>query len=196
VSAPVVLALSHHGGVPAVFAPYAAAGRLLGVAEAALPEALGDARGLILTMHLDQVGLHASGALLRFLHGGGRCVFNGHVLRPLLPELLPFRPSGQGRRADLDLVDLADHRVLAGVPRVLVQTRRGVAGFYGRGHNPPLPGATALTGIGPARAPVDWVCAVGAGALFSHAGNDLWTVADDPAVSARLVANMLAWLAP
>jgi hypothetical protein len=71
---------------------------------------------------------------------------------------------------------LVPHPIFADIPLADLETNRGVAGFYGRGHNPTLPALVPVTGLGPARVPVDWVAPVGAGRLFSHAGNDLGAV--------------------
>ena len=69
-----------------------------------------------------------------------------------------------------------------------------MAGFYGRGHNPPLPGATHLTGIGPDRLPVDWEWLLpGGGGLFVHSGNDIWGTSDDAAANALVAERIVAW---
>ncbi|MFV0244424.1 MAG: hypothetical protein ACK5IB_05315 [Qingshengfaniella sp.] len=156
---------------------------------------LDDAAGLITTMHLDQPGLMGFvPQISALLARAGRWVFNGHMMRPFLPGLAPYVPLIRPGRADLALSTLADHPVFAGISREGMSTRKGVAGFYGRGYNPLPQGAVAITGIGPARHPVDWDWAVpGGGRLFSHAGNDLAGNAENPEAEARLAANIIAW---
>jgi len=197
-TAPVILVQSHHGAVPTLFAAAIAAGTLEVVAERALTaNRLRAARGLIVTMHLDQVGfLPLRPAVDALLDAGGRVVFNGQAQRPLADGLGLFTALPERRRDDLALTVLADHPVFDGVDRRALETRRGVAGFYGRGHNRPPPGARLLTGVGRDRVPLDWAWSRQAGGtLFSHAGNDAWTNADDPAANRRLAANMVAWAA-
>jgi hypothetical protein len=153
------------------------------------------ASGVITTQHLDQIAmLDWRAELLDLLARGGRIIFNGHVLRPLLPGLKPFICCGAGRREDLALTPLADHPVFDGVDRHVFQTVKGVAGFYGRGHNPPPPDAVALTGIGATCAPVDWCWKLPeGGAVLCHAGNDWWQTADDKAAMLRFAGNLVAW---
>jgi len=128
------------------------------------------------------------------LDAGGRLVFCGHVLRPFVYGLEHFIPLADKRRADYVLTRLAEHPVFAGIDAKTLEANRGVAGFYGRGHNPPPPGATVLNGLGPDLAPVDWVWHRSAGGvLLVHSGNDLWGVGDDPAVKTLIAERLVSW---
>jgi hypothetical protein len=153
------------------------------------------ARGLIATIYLDQIDFLARrDDLSAFLARGGRIVFNGHIALPFIDRIEPFVPLATQRRTDLALERLVAHPVFAGVPAEIHQTQWGVAGFYGRGHNPLLPGATPLTGIGPDRLPVDWEwIGPNGGGLFVHSGNDIWGTSDDPAVNALIAERVVDW---
>ncbi len=191
-----VLVLSHHGGVPAPFGPFLREGLLAGVWEWDLtPERIADAPGVLLTIHLDQMrAMEWRDGLDEMLARDGRILINGHVERPFVAGVGTFVPGGRGR-ADLRLSALGDHPVFDGVDRLAFETRRGVAGFYGRGHNTMPPDAQALTGVGPDAAPLDWIWRrAGGGAVLSHAGNDLWTSCDENDVIDRLAANIVRWL--
>lgn len=156
---------------------------------------LQQARGLITTMHLDQLGMGEFGAdLTAFLDRGGRWFFNGHLMRPLVYGLASFVPRTQPGKAGLALSVLSPHPVFEGVAREKLGARKGVAGFYGRGHNPMPAGARAVTGVGAEKLPLDWVwdCPNG-GAIFSHAGNDLTGVAEEESVSRQLAENIISW---
>ncbi|BBU63742.1 hypothetical protein MSC49_36770 (plasmid) [Methylosinus sp. C49] len=193
-----LLVLSGDGPPPKAFDAPRAAGALTIVRQTELDDSrLVAARGLITTMHLDQVDFaRRSIALETFFDRGGRLAFMGHLARPFLPELAPFVPLGAGRRADFALVALDEHAVFEGIDRARLETRRGVAGFYGRGHSPPPPGGHALTGVGPRAAPIDWAWERPAGgALLMHAGNDLWTVCDESSVNVALAERIVAWCA-
>lgn len=159
------------------------------------PGLIADAAGLITTMHLDQVGLmNFKTELVTMLDRGGRWFFNGHVLRPLLPELHPFRPIETAGIEALSLTPLAPHTVFAKVNRDILITRKGVAGFYGRGCNPMPDGATAITGLGPDCLPIDWDWQRPAGGrVFSHAGNDLVGAPEDGTVARQIARNIIAW---
>lgn len=195
-TAPPLFVRSHHGAFKEPFAQMAANGLIDPIAEwDVTPARITAAGGVILTMHLDQIRAEGwAGAFDALLAGGGRIFLNGHMARPFLSGLAPFVLSGRSR-ADLHQTVLAPHPVFDGIDRELFQRRRGVAGFYGRGHNPPPPGAVALTGIGRTQAPLDWVWhAPTGGAIFSHAGNDLWTNTEEDGANERLALNVLDWV--
>jgi len=184
------------GPTPAELLPHVVAGRLRVVRQVDLrPSDLDNCCGLIATVYLDQIDFAArSEAVGAFLAEGGRIVFNGHILRPFVEGMRPFVPLPALRRSDLWLERLAPHPVFADLPASVHQTQKGVAGFYGRGHNPPLPGAAHLTGIGPDRLPVDWEWLLPrGGGLFVHSGNDIWGTSDDAVANALVADRIVAW---
>lgn len=157
---------------------------------------LGRYRGLLVGLHADQRYLAASRPQLEaFLAGGGTIVFCGHVAHPFLAELAPYRPIEGYKAADLVVARVVEHPVWAGVDPADLTWRRGVAGFYGRGGNPPPPGATVVHTLGPRAVPVDFVCrpAVG-GRLLVHAGADLWGYLETDGTAARMAPQLLDWL--
>jgi hypothetical protein len=118
------------------------------------------------------------------------------VVCPFVDGMLPFVPMASKRRADFELQRLAAHPVFAGISAIEHTEQKGVAGFYGRGHNPPLAGALALTGIGPDSLPVDWEWLLpNGGGLFVHSGNDIWSAADDASVNSLVAARLVSWSA-
>jgi hypothetical protein len=154
-------------------------------------------RGLLVTIHADQRYLAARRAQLEaFLAGGGAIVACGQVATPFLEELQPFVPLQDYRLDDLRVNLERPHPVWAGVESDHLTFRRGVAGFYGRGHNALPPGATVINTLGPRRAPVDFVCRPKAGGrLLVHAGNDLWGYVDADNTAARMTPQLLHWIA-
>jgi len=188
---------SDDGPPPGPLEPLIASGDVRVVRQVDLaPADLRGARGLITTAYLDQIDFAArQESLWTFLSDGGRIAFNGHVLRAFVDGMQPFVPLASPRRSDLSLTRMSPHPVLDDIPMAALETRMGVAGFYGRGHNPPLPGATLVTGIGPARAPVDWEWLLpGGGGLFVHAGNNIWGNCDEKAVRHLIAERLVAWL--
>lgn len=157
------------------------------------PGLLAGRRALITTMHQDQRWLrrHAD-VLLSFLEGGGTVIAQGQVAVPWLPMLPPYVPLDRPRLAMLEVKRVLDHPVFAGIDPSALNMRKGVRGFYGRGHNPPPAGATIIQVLG-AGLPLDWQIAVGAGTLFMHSGNDLWTNMADPAANLQLADQLLDW---
>lgn len=193
---PVLLILSTDAPAPDVFARPIGRGELTPLRQDRLTdEAIRAARGLITSVSVDQIDLHDKRAALRdFLDSGGRWVFNGHMVRPLVEGVGLFVPLERPRRVHYVLTRLAEHPVFAGIPAGQLEANRGVAGFYGRGHNLPPEGALRITGLGPDRVPVDWCWhRPEGGALFMHAGNDLWGVGDDPAVKRQIAERLAAW---
>ncbi|MAM10491.1 MAG: hypothetical protein CML23_08520 [Rhizobiaceae bacterium] len=151
--------------------------------------------GLITGNQLDQnamLGLKA--ALAAFLDRGGRWFFNGHMLRPLVDGMAQYRPIAEPKRPDFDLSAVNAHPIFDGTDLKKLETNKGVAGFYGRGCNPPPDGAVIVNGLGPDAVPVDWVWArPEGGRIFSHAGNDLATMGREWDLPATLAARIIAW---
>tara|TARA_R110002020_G_scaffold22444_37_gene75906 strand:+ start:481 stop:1086 length:606 start_codon:yes stop_codon:yes gene_type:complete len=192
----VLLIHSHFGEVAPVYAAADLAGQLTIVRERDLrADDLAKASGLITTTHLDQIGLldHAD-ALQDMLNSGGRWFFNGHMMRRFVPGLDLYVPLKAPRRADYALTRLYEHPLFAGIEQRQLEENKGVAGFYGRGHNPLPAGGQPVNGIGPAMLPVDWVWArPQGGAIFSHAGNDLSGMIGDHGQGALLGRRIIDW---
>lgn len=152
---------------------------------------------ILVSAHTDQRAFAACGPqIIAFLDAGGLLVFNGHMAYPFLPEFEPFVPlPGFGLNL-LQIQRTAAHPVFDGVDPHDLTFRRGVAGFYGRGHNPPPPGAVVLHRLSGGDAPLDWVWERPAGGtVFMHGGNNLWMYADDPTSAARIAPQLMAWVA-
>jgi hypothetical protein len=154
-------------------------------------------RGLLIGLHADQRYLQTRRAQLEAFLGAGRVVVVcGHIARPFLAELALFQPIPDYTVADLQVQREHDHPVWDGVRTEDLTWRRGVAGFYGRGGNPPPAGATIIHTLGPSRCPVDFECrpAVG-GRLLVHAGVDLWGFISSDTSAKRIVPQLLDWIA-
>jgi len=182
---------------PAGVAALAAAGRMRVVPQYALDD-LDPARapGLFVGMHADQVHLERRRPVLdAVLDAGGAIVWSGHVAREVVGGLARFVPLPAPRLDDYRVRPLAPHPVFEGFDPETLTFRRGVAGFYGRGHNPMPEGAVALNGLGPAGAPVDWEWRrPGGGRMLMHAGNDLWSLFDEAVLNARMLGRLMDWI--
>ena len=186
---------SGHGQPPEPIRQAEAAGQVTILPQAELTgAALLAHRGLMTGMLFDQdamMGLRP--ALARFLDAGGRWVFNGHLVRPLVDGVQPYQPMTAPKRADFTLTQRVDHPIFEGFALQELEANNGVAGFYGRGANPPPVGAVVLNTLGDGVA-VDWVWhRPEGGAIFSHAGNDLAQIATMHQIGARVWANLIAW---
>lgn len=172
---------------------------------------LSEVQGIIVSGMCDQVRL--SRDLDRFtawVRDGGRMLVNGHVVRPWVAGMPTWRRLEYRGPADLGITSLAAHPIWAGVDPadLLYRTgvpgththeeleRIGVAGFYGRGYQAPLPdGAVVVNGIGPLRAPIDVEFPLGAGRVVVHAGLDLGVFAQTPGTTLTAIpGNIRRWL--
>lgn len=151
--------------------------------------------GLITGNQLDQNAmLKLKPALAAFLDAGGRWFFNGHMVRPLVDGIGQYRPIATPGRRDFDLASVTPHPVWDGIDLRKIETNKGVAGFYGRGCNPPPPGAVTLNGLGAAHVPVDWVWShPGGGRFLSHSGNDLAMMGLEWNLAPELTRRIIAW---
>lgn len=154
-------------------------------------------RGLLIGLHADQRHLASRRAQLEgFLGQGGTIVVCGHVGHPFLAELNPFAPIPDYRVEDLEVNREAAHPVWEGVEMEHLSRRRGVAGFYGRGSNPPPPGARVINSLGPGRHPVDFECRPAAGGrILVHSGADLWGYHGSDTSAERIMPQLLDWIA-
>lgn len=146
--------------------------------------------------HIDQRALATqSAALLQFLDHGGTLVFNGHLVYPVLPGLASFAPAPRRGLRELQVERVREHPVFDGVDTQDLSLRRGVAGFYARGGNPPPPGARVLHRLLVDHSPVDWIWQrPEGGQLLMHSGNTMWMYVDDKTSAARIAPQLLRWL--
>lgn len=153
-------------------------------------------RALLVPSHVDQrYLLSAREQLESYLLAGGIIVFNGHVAYPFLRWLTPFVPVGVAGVAGLRVHRCASHPIFDGVDPAHLTFRRGVAGFYARGGNPPAAGARVLNTLGPDAQAIDWALALPEGGrLLVHSGNDLWMYAGGTDSAARIVPQLFDWL--
>lgn len=169
--------------------------RSVPVRQLTAPDIL-DAQAVLVPAHVDQRALatHAP-TLSRFLDGGGTLVFNGHLVYPVFPELEPYRPARGRGLSDLMIERAAPHPVFDGVDVRDLSLRRGVAGFYARGANPPPAGARILHRLSADASPIDWLWQrPQGGQILMHSGNTMWMYVDDASSAARIGPQLLRWL--
>lgn len=100
---------------------------------------------LIITPNVDQEHLARQHRVIRgYLDGGGVVVFGGHLHRDWLPGASAFVPLTNQSLSGYRVVEVADHPIFRGIGDELT-FRRGVAGFFARGHHPVPAGAEVLT---------------------------------------------------
>lgn len=129
---------------------------------------------LIVTSTVDQEHLARHRGVIRdFLDGGGVVIFGGHLYRDWLPGASPFVPLAERCLATYQVVEVADHVIFHGLRPEELTFRRGVAGFFARGHHPPPEGAQVLTRLAGGQ-PATYLDRVStAGTIVVQASSDL-----------------------
>ncbi|MGH3963842.1 MAG: hypothetical protein ACRDRY_11385 [Pseudonocardiaceae bacterium] len=101
--------------------------------------------GLIVSAMADQEHLARHRDIIRdYLDAGGVVVFGGHLHRDWLPGAAPFVPLTPPSLRGYRVAEIAEHPVFDGVEADDLTFRRGVAGFFARGHHPVPDGAEVL----------------------------------------------------
>ncbi|MGH3801361.1 MAG: hypothetical protein ACRDTD_14740 [Pseudonocardiaceae bacterium] len=129
---------------------------------------------LIITSTVDQEHLARHRAVLRsFLEGGGVVIFGGHLYRDWLPGASPFVPLAERKLTTYQVVEVAEHPIFRGLQPDELTFRRGVAGFFARGHHPVPDGAQVLTRLAGGE-PATYLDQVStAGTILVQASSDL-----------------------
>lgn len=151
---------------------------------------------ILIEAHMDQRALMAwRQELEEHLSAGGLIVFNGHLAYPLFNGLEPFRVAAGRSRDDLVLERVHEHPIFAGVDCEHLSFRRGVAGFYARGGNPPPKEATVIHRLKKDGTPVDWIWQrPQGGVILMHSGNNMWMYQNDATSASRIAPQLLTWI--
>lgn len=129
-----------------------------------------------------------------FLHDGGVVVWSGQLFRPWLPGCGLFAATEISSHRDYAIEVVAPHPVFAGVDPDDLTFRRGVAGFFARGHHPPPPAAEVLLTLA-GGAPVVYVDReTTTGTVLAHAGSALLGWADRSSSAGRIGPQLLDWM--
>ncbi len=162
----------------------------------ALPEAdLEPYCALIVPMMADQEFLLAHRAVVRaFVDRGRILVFSGHLLRAWIPGAGLFVPKAIRSRRDYAIRKVGDHPIVAGLDEEEIATRRGVAGFFARGHHPVPDGAEVVLTFTSGE-PVLYIDRVSAGGtILVHAGNDMVGPRDLAAPGEGIGGRLVGWI--
>ncbi len=151
--------------------------------------------GIIVPTMVDQEFLYLHRGLLRtYLDRGGVIVFSGHLHRPWLPGAGLFEPKQVRTFRDYEVRIVGTHPIFAGVEDDDLTYRRGVAGFFARGHHCPPPRAEILVEFASGE-PVVYIDEVTTGgALLVHAGSDLLNLGDRRSSASRVPTQLLSWI--
>ena len=156
---------------------------------------LGQFDGLIVSSACDQEFLLVHKEKIRaFLDAGKVLSFSGHLFRPWLPGAGMFQPKTITSYKDYVVRLVADHPVFEGVRAEDLTFRKGVAGFFARGHHEPPAGAEIIAML-PGDEPIVYVDRVSTrGTILVHSGNDLLASVDRDSTAGRIAGQLLRWM--
>jgi hypothetical protein len=149
---------------------------------------------LVVPPVVDQEHLARHGGVIRdYLDGGGVLLFGGQLHRDWLPGASPFVPLEQPGLATYRVAWLADHPIFAGVEPDDLTFRRGVAGFFARGHHPLPPGAEVLVRLAGGE-PATYLDRTSTrGTIVVHASGDLLGYDGADNTAGRLSGQLIDW---
>jgi hypothetical protein len=151
--------------------------------------------GLVVPAMVDQEHLSTHRAVIQdYLDGGGVVVFGGHLHRNWLPGASMFVPLEVRSHRDYEVVWVAEHPIFDGVEPSDLTYRRGVAGFFARGHHPPPDGAEVLVRLAGGQ-PVTYLdrCST-AGTILVQSSGDLLGYYGLDSTAARIPGQLLDWI--
>lgn len=151
--------------------------------------------GLVVSATADQEHLtQHRGAIRDYLDAGGVVIFGGHLHRDWLPGAAPFVPLPTPSLRSYRVTEIADHPVFADVEADDLTFRRGVAGFFARGHHPVPDGAEVLVRLAGGE-PVTYVDRVSTGGtVLVQASCDLLYAGGAGSTAQRLPDQLLDWV--
>lgn len=151
---------------------------------------------LIVPAMADQEHLARHRDVLRaYLDAGGVVVFGGHLHRNWLPGAATFVPLDPPSLRGYRVAEIADHPVFECVEPDDLTFRRGVAGFFARGHHPVPDGAEVLVRLAGGE-PATYVDRVSTGGtILVQASCDLLGYAGSAGGTAqRIPEQLLEWV--
>jgi hypothetical protein len=142
----------------------------------------------------DQEFLYREKEIIRqFLDQGKVLLFSGHIFREWLPGAKAFIPKSIHSYNDYEVSIAQPHPIFEGVLTQDMTFRKGVSGFFARGHHPLPPGAEGLLSL-PGGELITYIDRVSTkGTIIVHSGNDLLSY-NDVSTAGRIRTQLIAWI--
>ncbi len=151
--------------------------------------------GLVVQGMVDQELLYCHrGRIRSFLDEGKVVVWSGQLFRSWLPGCGTFIPAKIRSHHDYTVEVVTPHPIFEGVDPADLTYRRGVAGFFARGHHPLPEGAEVILALAGGEPIVYIDRATTAGTILAHAGTGLLGWADSTSTAVRINMQLLAWM--
>jgi hypothetical protein len=151
--------------------------------------------GLVIEGMVDQEFLYHHRELIRaFLDDAKVLVFSGHLLRPWLPGCGPFVPKHVRSFRDYTVRVVMPHPIFEGVNPYEMTFRKGVAGFFARGHHCPPSGAEVLLALEGGEPVVYLDRHTTPGTILVHSGQSLLAWSGGNTSAGRIRRQLLEWI--
>lgn len=152
---------------------------------------------LVITGFADQDYLVEKRDLIRrFADEGKVLVFCGNLVTDWLPGGQPFVPKEIRKFSDYNVRNVSDHPIFYGVKEEHMTLKRGVAGFFARGHHPLPQGAEVLLTLEEGE-PITYIDRNSTnGTILVHVGFDLfgYMQTDEKNTAGRISAQLRDWV--
>ncbi|MCT7587324.1 hypothetical protein [Aliarcobacter butzleri] len=130
-----------------------------------------------------------------FLSRKKTIVFCGALAYPFLDEVGQFVKMNYIDFSDYEINPAIKHPIWEGVEPKDMMYRKGVAGFYSRGYNPPPQNAKIINTLGRSKHPIDYeYITKDGGRVLVHCGNNLWLFINDKTTASKMGTNLLQYL--
>lgn len=131
----------------------------------------------------------------KFLANKKTIVFCGALAYPFLDDVGQFVKMNYNSFNDYKIYLTNKHKVWENVLEDDIMYRRGVAGFYSRGYNPPPQNAKIINTLGSSKHPIDYEYTTkDGGRLLVHCGNNIWLFLNDKTTASNMGVNLINWL--
>lgn len=129
-----------------------------------------------------------------FLATGKIIIFSGNIFLPWLPGVSKFTPKTIKTHRDYEVENKQNHAIFSGVMSTDMTYRKGVAGFFARGHHPVPDGAEVILTLRDGL-PITYIDRVSSsGTIVVHAGNDLFTYNNPKCTTGRIKSQLVEWI--
>lgn len=151
---------------------------------------------LLIGTDIDQRMLYEKKTYIdKFLSNKKTVVFCGALAYPFLDDVGEFKKMDYIDYTDYKITKFSNHKVWEGVEPKDMMYRKGVAGFYSRGYNPPPKNATVINTLGRSKHPIDYEYDTkDGGKVLVHCGNNLWLFLNDNTTASKIGINLINWL--
>lgn len=158
-------------------------------------QALSPFAGMLIPVFVDQEWLHSHTDTIRdFLNKGRVVLFSGALFRPWLPGAADFVPKPIHSFSDYALKIVNTGGIFENVSEHDITFKKGVAGFFARGHHP-LPTNAEVLVTFESGEPVIYVDRSSTnGTVLLHAGNNLWGIGEEDASTRHILPQLLGWV--